>query len=106
MRDFSLLLKLFKLLAFEAASSKLTSLQECYLRDNQLEGKLPTQMGSLGASLRYFDARENQFTGKIPTQVGKLTSLRHFYLTRNHFSGAIPSEIGLLDNLSKFRVGK
>jgi Leucine-rich repeat (LRR) protein len=41
----------------------------------------------------------NQLNGQIPEELGSLTSLRYLYLYDNQLSGAIPASLGSLTSL-------
>ena len=45
------------------------------------------------------DLRENQLTGEIPTELGSLSNLEWAYLGWNQLHGTIPSDLGRLTNL-------
>ena len=106
-------------------------LQECWLDNNQLIGRVPaslydtpTNLSVLSLSenfltgtlpgrkitnlshLRVLNVDDNLFRGKIPTEIGILDSLRRFSMHFNILSGAIPSEVGRLSQLQYFNVGK
>ena len=48
--------------------------------------------------------RENQLSGPIPPELGQLTSLVRLYLNDNDLSGVLPPELGDLVNLERFVV--
>ena len=43
--------------------------------------------------------RNNQLTGEIPKEIGKLINLKLLWLDNNQLTGEIPKEIGKLINL-------
>ncbi len=49
------------------------------------------------------DLRNNQLTGPIPPEIGNLTNLTYLNLGGNQLMGEIPSEIGNLTNLTRLR---
>ncbi len=78
----------------------LANLKELYLYGNQLTGTIPTELGLL-ANLKTLDLRENQLTGTIPKELGLLANLTRLALGGNQLTGTIPSELGLLANLEE-----
>ena len=46
------------------------------------------------------DLRDNQLSGSIPSELGNLANLERLGLDGNQLSGSIPSELGNLDNLA------
>ena len=77
----------------------LASLESLYLDQNQLGGAIPSELGNL-ASLTSLDLGENQLTGAIPTELGRLTNLQVLRLDRSQLSGEIPAELGDLTSLT------
>ena len=95
---------------------------ELRLRQNQLRGELPPQLGRLTrlqslqlsgnhlerirADLGYldalsqFDLSANRLSGQIPLSLGQLPHLTVLNLANNQLSGAIPPELGQLANLT------
>ncbi|ONK59109.1 uncharacterized protein A4U43_C08F3060 [Asparagus officinalis] len=69
------------------------------LRDNELEGNLPTNVGNLSTILRAFVVYGNHLVGKIPVGLGNLSSLLSLALGYNNLVGAIPTEITMLEGL-------
>ena len=82
------------------------NVHELSLRDNQLTGQLPPELGELYAVKGlYFD--NNQLTGRIPTQLGNLSrNLVTLWLHTNQFTGTIPAELANLDKLRDFNVSE
>ena len=68
------------------------------LRDNELNGELPSELGSL-TRLSELDLSSNELSGQIPSELGSLTRLSELDLSSNELSGQIPSSIGKLTNL-------
>ncbi|TXI71200.1 MAG: choice-of-anchor D domain-containing protein [Cyclobacteriaceae bacterium] len=68
------------------------------LPNNQLNGNLPAQIGSL-TSLQELWINSNLLSGPIPPQIGSLSSLESLQAYANNLSGPIPTEIGNLTNL-------
>ena len=115
------------------AISKLTELRVLNLEDNELKGRLPSELGTLSnleildfgdwwaghnelsgnippelgdlANLRVLDLSGNQFSGDIPSELSKLAKLEELYLSSNPMEGPIPPELGKLGNLRKLFLG-
>ena len=75
------------------------------LRDNQLSGEIPAELGSL-LNLANLDLSENQLSGQIPPELGNLTYLEKLNLSRNRLSGEIPAELGNLPNLQRLDLSE
>jgi hypothetical protein len=95
------------------------------LRNNGLDGTLPSEVSLLGGTLRSLDVgnngltggfpssfgrlvnletlriNNNAMTGRIPTQIGSMISLVVLDFQRNQFSGAVPQSIASLQNLNQ-----
>ena len=69
------------------------------LRDNQLDGEIPPELGRL-TNLTELDLGRNQLGGEIPPELGRLTNLTELDLGRNQLGGEIPPELGNLTNLT------
>ena len=70
-----------------------TIMQELVLSNNQLEGKLPSEIG-LMVDLKLLDVSNNRLTGPIPSEIGNLnTSSSHIRLLGNNFSGSLPESL-------------
>ena len=70
------------------------------LRDNDLTGPLPAELGNL-ASLTHLDLRRNPLSGQIPPELGNLSNLTTLYLFGNELSGEIPPELANLTNMER-----
>ena len=68
------------------------------LRENQLSGRIPSELGKL-TNLERLDLYENRLSGEIPPELGNLVSLTALYLRVNQLSGEIPPELGNLADL-------
>ena len=78
---------------------------ELSLRDNQLSGQIPAELGNL-ASLQSLDLQDNRLFGELPAWLGSLTNLRMLNLSWNHLlHGEIPAELGNLSKLEKLVLG-
>mgnify|MGYP000362339689 CR=1 FL=1 len=75
-----------------------TELRFLELNDNELVGRLPTEIG-LFENLLELKLQYNKFSGIVPTEIGRLQQLQRLQLGRNSLSGPIPSEFGMLGNL-------
>jgi len=71
----------------------LTELEVLEVTTNFLFGTLPTELVSHPTLLRNLVLPENYFSGTIPTQVGSLHQLDRLVLSRNQFTGRVPSEL-------------
>ena len=76
----------------------LTNLETLYLAINSLTGEIPAELGSL-SNLVSLNLRRNQLSGAIPAELGSLLNLRNLELPYNSLSGEIPAELGSLSNL-------
>ena len=83
-----------------------TNLSVLSLSENFLSGTLPGRKITKLSHLRVLNVDDNLFRGKIPTEIGVLDSLRRFSMHFNILSGAIPSEVGRLSQLRYLNVGK
>ncbi|XP_028788881.1 receptor-like protein EIX2 [Neltuma alba] len=73
-------------------------IEELYLRNNRLNGHLPTWLGNL-EKLTTLDLSWNYFSGNVPQSLGHLVNLEYLYLSSNSFRGNIPRSLGQLSNL-------
>eukprot|EP00978_Attheya_sp_CCMP212_P038111 scaffold185593_cov70-Attheya_sp.AAC.1 len=79
------------------------------LKDNALDGSIPSELRTFSASLRALSLDTNSLIDNIPSQLGELTTLGAFSLqivraltlslSSNLFSGIIPTEFAQLTNL-------
>ncbi|KAL2331297.1 hypothetical protein Fmac_018878 [Flemingia macrophylla] len=63
------------------------------LSNNQIQGKLPINIGFLLPHLENFDVSGNMFDGHIPNSIVEMSSLFGLFLRDNNFSGEIPEHI-------------
>ena len=77
---------------------------ELRLRDNQLNGPIPSELSSL-ANLRILDLQDNRLTDEIPAWLGRLTNLQILNLSWNRLSSTIPPQLGNLTKLQKLYLG-
>ena len=78
---------------------QLSRLQQFYLHDNRLSGKIPAELGQL-PSLSSLYLSDNQLTGKIPAQLGQLPYLSYLNLQNNRLTGPVPPELSQAPFLS------
>ena len=76
---------------------------ELFLRENQLTGEIPPELGNL-ASLEELHLCRNQLSGQIPPELGNLAILQELDLVQNQLSGEIPPELGSLANLTTLNL--
>ena len=74
------------------------------MRENNLEGEIPAELGDL-ASLQELNLTINNLRGEIPAELGYLASLQVLLLEANDLTGSIPPELGNLANLTRMRLG-
>lgn len=111
-----------------AVLAKLPSLEQLYLRHNELQAHLdflktdampnlmsiwldgnsivmtiPSQIGKL-TELRSISMADTKLAGSIPTEVGLLTNLQRLWLYNNELTGSIPSELANLTNLEILKL--
>lgn len=76
----------------------LGALTELNLSRNRLAGPIPPELGKLW-KLEVLKLDSNQLTGSIPPQLGNLGNLGQMELDRNRLSGSIPPELGQLKKI-------
>lgn len=76
---------------------------ELWLRQNNLTGSLPKEIGTF-TELLNFDMAYNHLTGSLPREIGDLTNVGHFDVSVNQLTGSLPEEIGNLTSVSYFNV--
>ena len=76
----------------------LTNLERLKLSKNQLRGPIPPELGNL-SNLKFLDLYENRLSGPIPPELGDLSNLEALALFKNNLRGTIPSDLANLNNL-------
>eukprot|EP00536_Pseudo-nitzschia_multiseries_P007889 jgi/Psemu1/256662/estExt_Genewise1Plus.C_1910008 len=76
------------------------------LRDENLVGTIPPQIGLLNPMLEVLDLSMNALTGTIPSEIALLENLSILDLTGNKLTGTIPLEIMSLENLTVLYLGE
>ncbi len=83
---------------------ELTSIVRLRLNANQLEGPIPPGLGDL-PSLLELRLSANRLEGPIPPELGRLTQLRVLWLDENRLNGPIPPELGNLTSVWYMYLG-
>ncbi len=73
------------------------------LRDNNLNGPIPIEIGNL-TGLEFLNLASNNLTGEIPSSIGNLASIRYLSISGNietggKITGSIPDEVGNLKTI-------
>ncbi|XP_054817602.1 MDIS1-interacting receptor like kinase 2-like [Prosopis cineraria] len=76
----------------------MVSLTRLSLRNNQLFGKIPIEIGSLD-QLEKLELARNNFSSSIPKELVRLSKLFPLNLSKNKFEASIPIEFGQLQAL-------
>lgn len=74
------------------------------LDGNQLNGRIPTELGLL-TPLQDLSLATNYLNGAIPSEIGKLTSLRTMNLVDTNLEGPIPNEVAGLQAVKQVSFG-
>ncbi|KAL3526518.1 hypothetical protein ACH5RR_011174 [Cinchona calisaya] len=74
------------------------------MKQAQLKGVLPNNIGNLSQSLSVLSLGGNHIYGGIPSAVGNLISLQKLVLQQNQLTGTIPSTIGNLHKLQELSL--
>ena len=82
---------------------QLTGLTALNLSFNNVTGPLPPDLGLL-TELTELNLFNNALSGPIPSQLGRLARLEQLMLAANRLTGIIPAELGQLGNLSSLNV--
>lgn len=83
----------------------LTGLIYLHLQGNNLKDIIPAELGNLSASLKDLYLYDNQLEGSLPEKLGSLTNLLNFQFHNNQLSGNIPATYGNLVKLWTFYTG-
>ncbi|KAK9154468.1 hypothetical protein Sjap_001948 [Stephania japonica] len=78
-----------------SALISLQKLQNISISDNQFEGIVDSDVGSIG-SLRFLDLSRNSFHGSIPSELMKLKNLAYLNVSFNSLGGKIPAGLQML----------
>ncbi|KAL5123206.1 Receptor kinase-like protein Xa21 [Glycine soja] len=82
-----------------------TQLSQLYLGNNQMFGKIPSEIGNL-VNLFVLSILYNHFEGIIPSAFGKLQKMQALELSGNKLSGVIPTSIGHFSRLFYLGLGE
>ncbi|XP_066333293.1 receptor-like protein EIX1 [Miscanthus floridulus] len=74
------------------------------ISNNQLNGTLPADMGSMSLQELYLSS--NKLTGEIPEEIVVLDALVNLNLSRNHLTGVIPKKIGEMRSLQSLDLSR
>nr|GMD60783.1 receptor-like protein 12 [Ipomoea batatas] len=86
-------------------SSWLPRIQNIFIVDNKLSGRIPNTIGKLTQVL-FLSFEGNRFTGPIPSSVGELTQLTELNFGGNLLTGRIPDSIRQLKKLTYLSLEK
>lgn len=75
------------------------------LHHNQMEGPIP-DITDIDSSLEYLGLDGNTFTGVVPATLSKLKALRHLDISSNPFISTLPEKLGELTALEYLFAGK
>ncbi|XVE79442.1 hypothetical protein DITRI_Ditri14bG0059100 [Diplodiscus trichospermus] len=67
----------------------ISSLEGLSLRDNQLSGSLPVNLGSKLPNLQYFIVGINNLSGSLPESLSNASKLEMLEVSSNHFEGKV-----------------
>ncbi len=85
---------------------ELRSVMNVSIRNCQLTGTLPANLGTSGSKLRQLDVSFNQMSGPLPVQMGTWTDVYYINLRGNLFDGAMPKEIGTMTAIQTLDLGQ
>ena len=83
----------------------LVSADTLYLSRNNLSGPIPNEVGNL-ESLVTLALFENPLTGPLPASLGNLKRLEELILSDNRIDGPLPGEIGEMTSLAYFSISR
>lgn len=88
--------------------SKLSTLQQLLLNENQFEGSFPTYLLRQNPLIRTISFNSNNFQGQLLQDLSSIdsTALTDFSVNRNNLSGPILSQIGKLSSLRTLNIGE
>ena len=84
---------------------RLVSADTLYLSRNNLSGPIPKEVGNL-ESLVTLALFENQLTGPLPASLGNLKRLEELILSDNRIDGPLPGEISEMTSLKYFSISR
>ena len=87
------------------AIGDLTEMRTLYLQGNQINGQIPYQIANL-TNLEIIDLGDNSLSGNIPDEISNMTSLKRISLHWNQLSGTIPSSLWNKTDLEVIRLFK
>ncbi|SNS48843.1 Repeat domain-containing protein [Ekhidna lutea] len=76
---------------------------ELKLNNNNLNGRIPPQLGDLDALTR-LELQGNGLYDQIPIEIGSLINLNALFLSSNNLDGEIPVSLGDLSNLAELEL--
>ncbi len=83
---------------WEGVTIKNNRVTKLYLRNKNLTGSIPKELGNL-SGLVYLNMIFNNLTGEIPKELGKLSNSFELDLSYNNLNGEIPKELGNMASL-------
>jgi hypothetical protein len=66
------------------------------LQDNQLQGTIPSELGSLFLLSNLNIANNGGISGQIPSEIGLLSQLTYLSLSGTSLTGTVPDEVCML----------
>ncbi|KAH7847040.1 hypothetical protein Vadar_021185 [Vaccinium darrowii] len=81
-----------------------SSLRALYLRNNRLNGTIPSSFFGSLQNLEYLELNNNSLGGSIPPELSFCKNLSTLNLARNQLTGHLPVEITQLKQLSKLNI--
>ena len=82
----------------------MTNLTVLHLRNNQLAGAIPKELGNL-TNLTSLSLRGNQLSGSIPGELESLTNLTVLLLNGNQLTGCIPIDLADTERHDLYEIG-
>ncbi|CAJ2646880.1 unnamed protein product [Trifolium pratense] len=93
-------------LEFLKSLTNCSKLQAVSIFNNSFGGILPNSIGNLSTELEELYLGDNMISGKIPAELGHLIGLILLTMEYNYFEGIIPPTFGKLQNIQKFAFGQ